>query len=98
VIFAIFCAVLIPEAYGRRARVEYPEALYHVITRGNRRQRTFRKLNTEISRALALLKPSEPWRNTGAIVADCPHDVVSEACPDGSFLRSIDGTVKKALA
>jgi hypothetical protein len=27
---------------ARRARVEYPGALYHVITRGNQRQRIFR--------------------------------------------------------
>ncbi|MBI2359261.1 MAG: hypothetical protein HYV04_10215 [Deltaproteobacteria bacterium] len=27
---------------ARRVRVEYPGALYHVITRGNQRQRIFR--------------------------------------------------------
>ena len=27
---------------ARRARVEYPGAFYHVITRGNQRQRIFR--------------------------------------------------------
>ena len=27
---------------ARRARVEYPGAMYHVITRGNQRQRVFR--------------------------------------------------------
>ena len=33
--------VIVPSGMARRARVEYPLALYHVITRGNQRQRIF---------------------------------------------------------
>jgi len=31
-----------PRGMARRARVEYPGAVYHVIIRGNQRQRIFR--------------------------------------------------------
>jgi hypothetical protein len=46
---------------ARRARVEYPGALYHVITRGNQRQIRFRDLDTEIPHALAKTAARVPW-------------------------------------
>jgi hypothetical protein len=39
IIFAIFARARYRKRMARRARVEYPGALYHVITRGNQRQR-----------------------------------------------------------
>jgi hypothetical protein len=65
VIFAIFARALYRKRMARRARVEYPGALFHVITRGNQRQMIFRDLYTDIPHALVKTAARAPWWKSG---------------------------------
>jgi putative SOS response-associated peptidase YedK len=50
---------------ARRARVEYPGPLYHVIAPENQHQRKFHHFDSKIPSTSALLKPYPPEKMEG---------------------------------
>jgi hypothetical protein len=100
VIFANFARALCRKRMARRARVECPGACYHVITRGNQRQRIFRDLDTEIPHALALLIPYPPENMGGydlsTLVNNSRNDL-SECIQPIEGLNRDDGTIQRIL-